>query len=99
MSATAVAVPQPLRALQHANTVRLAGLAVKRDVKTGALSLAQALADERAGSLTVMDLLVAQPRWGVSRASLVLQCLRISEIRRVRELTDRQRRVIAQAAR
>lgn len=88
------ALANRLRALRRANEIRLAGTALKREVKAGRMSLASALADDRAQSLTVFDLLMAQPRWGRKRTLKVLVPNLISEGKRVRDLTDRQKRVL-----
>lgn len=87
-------LPQHMTALQRANEVRLAGAAMKAKVKAGDISMRLALFDADAGSLPVLDLLMAQPRWGTDRATKLLASLSISEVTRVRDLTPRLRRVI-----
>lgn len=86
--------PQHMSALDRANAVRIAGAELKREVRTGRVTIAAALLDERAGSLPVIDLLVCQHRWGRVRALKLLAAERIPETKRIRDLTDRQRRVI-----
>jgi hypothetical protein len=93
---------QHLRALKRANVVRLAATDVKREIARGKLSLADALDDDRAGVLMVMDLLMAQRKWGRDRAVRLLNAMaaedpanRLSETKRVRELTTRQKSILA----
>lgn len=88
--------PEQCRAsLATANHVRLNGAALRREVRAG-LPLSDALYDPRAGSLTVYALLTARHGWGRARAMRILNAYHVSEGRRVRELTDRQRRALAQ---
>jgi hypothetical protein len=84
------------RALRLANRARFAGAAVKRDVRAGHLDLDVALFDARADSVMIIDLLRAAPRWGAHRARDLLNDLRISEIKRCRDLTPHQRHQIAE---
>lgn len=93
---TAEPIPQHLAALERANTLRVAGAAVRREIKRGELSLDQAITDPRAGVLTVFDLVAAQQRWGTARTAKALAALRVRETKRVRELTVRQRAMIAE---
>ena len=94
--------PQVLRALDAANVSRLAAAAVKNEVKAGTLSIGEALADERSGPIRVLDLLCAQHRVGRDRVVRLLAAMaaadpsnRISEMKRVRELTARQKALLA----
>ena len=52
------------RALQRANEARMDGAAVKRELRVGVLELAGALADPRAGSVKVGDLVLCVPGIG-----------------------------------
>lgn len=88
----AQSVPQHLSALARANEIRLSQAALKREVKTGATSIVDALRDERAAAMSIYDLLHSQQRWGVVRARTMCQRFRIGEMRRVRDLTERQLR-------
>lgn len=85
------------RALRRANEVRMAAAGVKRELRTGAVSLAVALADPRGGSPKVGDLVVCVPGVGPVKARLLLRELGIRETKRARELTVRQRRAISDA--
>lgn len=85
--------------LRKANASRLAGAAAKRKIKAGRLTVVQALDDPDAGVLTMLDLLMAQPRWGRHRALKLLSrgyrtTAYIPEGRRVRDLTEHQRTVL-----
>lgn len=98
---TARPAPQWSDALERANTIRLAGAAVKADVKHGRLSISEALDDERSGALTILELLAARRRWGRhSVVRLLAQkaaedpANRLSETKRVRELTARQKALL-----
>ena len=85
------------RALQRANEARIDGAAVKRELRVGVLELARALADPRAGSVKVRDLVLCVPGIGAVKARLLLRELGIRETKRARELTARQRRAISEA--
>lgn len=95
-------LPQHMTALGRAQQIRLAGVEIKHEIKAG-LPIAAAITDDRAGVLTVLELLMAQPRWGRDRAIRLLATMaatdavnRISEIKRIRELTARQRALLAE---
>jgi hypothetical protein len=88
---------QQMSALQRANAVRREGVAIKALITKGAMTIADALGDHRAGHLPVRDVLRAQPKWGYGRASRVLRSAQIAETRRVRMLTGRQREAIVAA--
>lgn len=97
------AQPQSLRALDRANASRLGAAAIKHAIKAGEMTVEQALTDERAGVITVLDLLRSQPRWGYETAWRLLHAKgaedarnRISETKRVRDLTPRQRALLAE---
>jgi hypothetical protein len=95
MEASAETLPQHLRALEKAQRVRLAGAQLKDEVAAGTLSVGDALFDERAGSLAVRDLLMAQHRWGRQRTVKLLGKVSLRETKRVRELTLREKRLVA----
>lgn len=86
-----------MAALDRANEVRLARVVLKREVRSGALSLGDALVDGRAGSMEVKQLVECQHRWGRRRTLRVLRGLRIGEKRRVGDLTERQRAALVEA--
>lgn len=99
MTVKAPEKPQHLTALEHANEVRLAAARLKRDLAAGRVTVRQALRDPRAGCLTTLDLLMAQHRWGRQRAVRVLTPNLIPELKRIRDLTDRQVEILADACR
>lgn len=88
--------------LRLANQVRIASKDIKRELAKGDMPLSVALEDHRAGVLTVLDVLMAQRWWSRDRALRLLNNLaadnpfdRISETRRVRDLTARQKTLLA----
>ena len=89
---------QHMVALAKANTVRLEAAEVRRELAVGAITLGDALHDERAAVMTVERLLAAQRRWSPLRAQRLLGPMHISTARRVRDLTDRQRGALLQLA-
>jgi len=89
---------QRLEALKVANEVRFAAADVKREIRDGRLRLADALWDERADPIVLRDLLLVQVGEGPSRVDTLLNRVEINGHRRVRDLTERQRRVVADAA-
>ena len=88
--------PQRLRALQRANTIRLARAELKRHIAEGEMSVAEVLTDVPAhvSSWTVWDLLMSQRRWGTARCRKFLARHDISETKQVGTLTERQRRLL-----
>jgi hypothetical protein len=89
--------PQRLRALEHANAVRLARAELKRQVAVGDVSAAEVIlaCPESVQRWTVGELLTSQRRWGTKRCRKFLERNGISEIKLLGSLTDRQRRVLA----
>jgi hypothetical protein len=85
---------QHMTALASANRIRLAAADLKREVAEGDLDIVDALGDERAQPMWLGDLLLAQPRWGSVRADKLCGELKVNALRRVRELTDRQRQAL-----
>jgi hypothetical protein len=90
---------QRARALELANQVRADIHAVRLELAVGAISLAAALSDPRAASMTVFDLLRSRPRVGPRRARTIAWAAEVNELKRISELTDRQRSAIIEAAR
>lgn len=95
-SATGVAAPaapQHLRALEHANRVRLARADLKRRIGSGAITVAEVLAEPPAevASMSISELLMSQRRWGRARCRRLLLSLGVPENKRIGTLTDRQR--------
>lgn len=85
-------------ALAQANATRFARAALKRDVESGTVTVAEILNQPLPAwlaSMRICDLLDAQPRWGAYRVRTFLERFRISEHRAVGSLSDRQRELLA----
>ncbi|MGO9960794.1 MAG: hypothetical protein ACLP50_33255 [Solirubrobacteraceae bacterium] len=97
LPATIVAVPDRLVALERANEVRRARAQLKRRIGAGQLSVAEVILDPpvEAGRWPVSELLASQRHWGAVKCRRLLAHNRISEVKAVGELTERQRRLLA----
>ncbi len=97
-TASMTAEPQRLRALERANEVRLARAEIKRRIAEDELSAAEIILScpWEVDTWSVADLLMSQPRWGVSRCRKFLTRIEISEVKPVGKLTERQRLLLAQ---
>lgn len=97
--------PSNMVALAKANEIRLARAGLKREIREGTLSLADALEREYLQTMTVGSLLCAQHRWADVRARKALAeaanllglPFPLRENMRVCFLTDRQKRALLQA--
>jgi hypothetical protein len=91
------AAPQHLRALQHANRVRLARAELKRRIAAQDTSAAEVVLNcpWEASSMEISDLLMAQRRWGRARCRRLLLSLGLPENKQVGTLTARQRQALA----
>jgi hypothetical protein len=78
-------------ALREANRVRVARAAIKRDLKAGRVSLAAALEHPDVQTARVVDMLLALPRVGRTKANRAMARARVSTVKTVRGMTDRQR--------
>ncbi len=89
--------PQHMRALEHANRVRLARASLKRSVASGQVGAADVVRQcpWEVESMTVGELLRSQRRWGRTRARKFLFSLALNENREIGRLTARQRQVLA----
>jgi hypothetical protein len=103
MEAASTAVPaiapQHMRALAHANRVRLARAELKRAIKADRADPAEVVrgCPWQVETMTVGELLRSQRRWGRARARKFLSNLALNENRELGRLTDRQRNVLARA--
>lgn len=90
--------PQRLRALEHANAIRLARAELKRRIAEGEVSAADVILQcpEAARRWTVSELLLSQRRWGSTRCRKFLERNDVSEIKQIGALTERQRRLLAE---
>jgi hypothetical protein len=88
---------QHLRALEHANRVRLARAAMKREVAAGALDAAEVIltCPWQANSMEISDLLMSQKRWGRARCRRLLLSIGVPENKKIGTLTERQRLALA----
>lgn len=97
-TATAAAVPpQHLRALEHANRVRLARASLKRGIAAGNTTAAKVVMEMpwEVESMSVSELLMSQRRWGRARCRRLLLSLGIAENKRIGTMTQRQRLALA----
>lgn len=95
--ATITRAPQHLRALARANEVRLARACLKKRVTDGEISVADVILSTpwEAETMPVLDLLMSQRRWGLTRCRRFLQCIPMSENKPIGTMTDRQRQAMA----
>lgn len=96
---TIAPAPQHMQALQRANEVRLARAELKRHVGEGTVSVREVILDcpWEAASMTVVELLLSQRRWGTTRASKLLAQIGMPEAKSVGAMTERQRLVLTAA--
>jgi hypothetical protein len=86
-----------MQALEHANRVRLARAALKRNIARGELNAAEVIRDcpWETESMTLAELLTSQRRWGRTRSRKFLFALALSENKRLGTLTQRQRQLLS----
>ncbi len=96
-TAMPTAAPQHLRALEHANRVRLARADLKRRIAGQEVSAAEVVLNcpWEAASMDISDVLMAQRRWGRARCRRLLLSLGLTENKQVGTLTARQRQALA----
>jgi hypothetical protein len=89
--------PQHLRALEHANRVRLARAELKRRVASGDMLVADVVLEcpWEAQSMQLSELLMSQKRWGRERCRRLLLALGIPENKQLGTLTERQRAALS----
>ncbi len=90
-------MPQHMHALETANRVRLARAELKRRVRAGRLDIAEVVREcpWEAETMRIGELLGAQRRWGRIRVRKFLSLLRLGENRQLKQLTLRQRSLLA----
>ena len=95
-TAMPAAAPQHLRALEHANRVRLARADLKRRIAAQETTAAEVVLNcpWEAASMEISDLLMAQRRWGRARCRRLLLSLGLPENKHVGTLTTRQRQAL-----
>jgi hypothetical protein len=86
-----------MRALERANSVRLARAELKRAVARGDVDPAEVVRDcpWQTESMTISELLTSQRRWGRTRARKFLMPLSMSENKQLGTRTPRQRAKLA----
>jgi hypothetical protein len=96
-TATVDAAPQHLRALEHANRVRLARAQLKRRIADQETSVVEVIVScpWEAESMSISDLLMSQRRWGRARCRRLLVSLGITENKQIGTFTERQRSALA----
>lgn len=84
---------QHLRALEHANRVRLARAQLKRRIAAGEVAVGEVVlaCPWYVHSMEVSDLLMSQKRWGHARCRRLLLSIGVPENKPVGTLTERQR--------
>ncbi len=95
--ASEVEAPQHMRALQRANSVRLARAELKRAIARGDREAADIVRDcpWETESMTISELLTSQRRWGRTRARKFLMPLSLNENKQLGTLTPRQRQLLS----
>jgi hypothetical protein len=90
-------MPQHMQALAHANRIRLARAALKRQIAGGEVETAEVVRScpWEVESMTVGELLRSQRRWGRTRTRKFLFALALNENRQLGRLTERQRAGLA----
>ena len=91
--APARSLDQRMEALQRANDIRVRRAQLKKDLKSGEVSIDDVLRDppEYVSTAKVFDMLMAVPKFGRVKAARLLQQCRISQSKTVGGLSDRQR--------
>lgn len=96
-TAASIEAPQHMRALERANSVRLARAELKRAIARGEKDAAEVVEESpwETESMTIAELLTSQRRWGQTRARKFLVPLSLNENKQLGTLTSRQRRLLA----
>ena len=84
---------QRMEALKRANDIRVKRAQLKKDLKSGTVSIEQILSEppEYVSTAKVIDILMAVPKFGRVKAARFLNTCRISQSKTVGGLSDRQR--------
>jgi hypothetical protein len=92
---------QHLKALEHANRVRLARAEMKRGIASGDLGVIEVIVGcpWQVHSMSISDLLMSQKRWGRARCRRLLTSIGVPENKPVGTLTERQRSALADVLR
>jgi hypothetical protein len=99
MTQTATLTPDAhrFRALARANEIRMARAELKRRIAEGEIDAADVILDRPFAALSwpVGELLMSQRGWGATRCRRFLARSNISERKRIGDLTERQRHMLA----
>jgi hypothetical protein len=97
LNASSIDAPQHMRALERANSVRLARAELKRAIARGDTDASEVVREcpWETESMTLAELLTSQRRWGRTRARKFLLGLALNENKRLGTLTSRQRALLA----
>jgi len=92
---------QHLRALEHANRVRLARARLKRRIGTAELGAAEVILScpWEAHSMSISDVVMSQKSWGRARCRRLLLSIGVPENKPLGTLTDRQREALGRELR
>jgi hypothetical protein len=90
---------QCMRALARANEVRLARAALKREVAAGQRQVTEVVAELpwEVHSMSLLELLSSQRRWGRQRSRKLLNSVGLTEGKQLGTLTERQQGVLVRA--
>jgi len=88
---------QRLSALVQANRTKARHCEIRAEVKAGDLTVAEVLYlhSEEVETMAIGKLLRAKPWWGKDKSARLLGLLRISDTRKIGELTNRQAAMVA----
>lgn len=91
-----MSAPQHMVSLAQANRVRKARSVLKHRIFDGEITVAEVLADVpwEARTMTILDLLMAQRRWGRTRSRRLITNVPMLETKKLEDMTPRQRRCI-----
>ena len=86
-------IDQRMEALRRANDIRVRRARLKKELKSGEVSIEQVLREppEFVSTAKVFDMLMAVPKFGRVKAQRLLNQCRISQSKTVGGLSDRQR--------
>jgi hypothetical protein len=88
---------QRLLALEHANRVRLTRATLKRRLRAGEVTAADAIlrSSRDTDNMTIAELLLSQRGWGPARSAKMLRSVSLPEKKTLGSLTERQRVMLA----
>jgi hypothetical protein len=90
-------VPQNVQALERANDVRCGRAALKRSIAAGRTDVSEVLLapPSIAAKMALSELLVSQKGWGHVRTQRFLRSAGLTEVKKLGNLTERQRHSLA----